>query len=136
MGLEFIRTYWWAVIGVAALLAGILYYFEVKKVGGLEAFTTLNLPNTPAETVSNQDKECAFINLAISQSKDYIRHFEKGGEGAKVVEGFTVEQKKDHNEELKRHQALITSYEKRQKEIGCEKYEAFVAEIAKLPAPK
>lgn len=136
MGLEFVRTYWWGVIGVAVLLAGILYYFEVKKAGGLEAFTTLNLPNTPADTVSNEDKECAFMNLAIGQSKAYIRYFEKEGDGAKVVEGFTAEKKKDYSEELKRHKALIASYEKRQKELGCAKYEGFVAEVEKLPAPK
>ncbi len=136
MGLEFVRTYWWGVIGVAALLAGILYYFEVKKSGGLEAFTTLNLPNTPAQTVTNEDKECAFMNLAIGQSKEYIRYFEKGNEGAKAIEGFTVEQQKDHNEGVKRHKALIESYEKRQKELGCDKYEGFVAEVEKLPAPK
>ncbi len=136
MGLEFVRTYWWAVLGVAVLLSGILYYFEVKKAGGLEAFTTFNLPNTPADTITKEDKECAFMNLAITQSKEYIRYFEKGNEGAKVVEGFSAEQQKDHNDEVKRHQQLIESYEKRQKEIGCEKYEAFVAEIAKLPAQK
>jgi flagellar motility protein MotE (MotC chaperone) len=136
MGLEFVRTYWWGVLLVATVLAGVMYYFEVKKVGALETFTTVDLPNTPADTVSNEDKECAFINLAIGQSKAYIRHFEKGSEGEKVVEGFTAEKKKDYDEQLKRHKALIESYTKRQKELKCDKYEGFVAEVAKLPAPK
>lgn len=136
MGLEFVRTYWWGVLFVGAVLAGVMYYFEVKKVGVLETFTTVDLPNTPANTVSNEDKECAFINLAIGQSKAYIRHFEKDADAKKVVEGFTAEKKKDFNEEFARHKALIESYTQRQKELGCDKYEGFISEVAKLPAPK
>lgn len=136
MGLEFVRTYWWGVLLVATVLAGVLYYFEVKKVGTLETFTTVDLPNSPANTISNEDKECAFINLALEQSKAYIRYFESSKEGAKTIEGFTTEAKQGHEELLKKHKMLVESYSRRQKELGCDKYEGFVAEVAKLPAPK
>ena len=134
---ELAISYWWVGLLVLTLVAGgSVYYWYRQTHTAVEQFAASTLPNTPSDELPVRDKECAFMNLAIAQSKQILELYEKNEKGKQIIEGFTTEQKKDHNVEMQQHRQLIKTYTARQKEIGCEVYEGMVAEIMSRPAQK
>jgi hypothetical protein len=134
--MEAIVDYWPYLLTAVVVLA-ISSYVIWKYSKSTETFTSYKLPNTEEYVVTEKDKECAYLNMAISTAKFALKQYNDPEKNKEYVEGFSNQGDLDkHNEGKQHYEELLKSYTKQQKVIGCDYYEAMVAEAMTNPAPK